>query len=152
MYPPSTLIGIPELDVEHQYLFETVANLQTATSERDAFCVRFLLEEAVSHTVRHFEHEERLMCDAAYAGRDWHRRQHAAALKQISRFLGPARRTADAAPLLAYLADWLPVHIALHDRMMAAALRNARRIRTFPGISYQSPSSLSHRELAVITR
>ena len=83
--------------------------------------VRALLAAAEDH----FAHEELLMQAARYPLLNWHRRQHEtarnAARPLVARIEAGDRQAVKA--LLELLAGWMKDHLAVADRMMAAALR-----------------------------
>ncbi len=125
-------VFVPELDAEHRNLYELAAEVQASV---DAGApppvytpgVRTLLASAADH----FAHEERLMRRAHYPLLKWHTSQHdavrtraAACLKLLE--AGDAEAGGE---LLEFLSRWLGDHLAVADRMMAAALRAHARQR-----------------------
>jgi hemerythrin len=125
-------IYVPEIDAEHRALFCLASRLQRDVS---AGCapeqLRPAVEELVSHAVRHFSHEERLMRSDAYPLYEWHKRQHKTARdKAMAMERRLMRGDQDAVPLLLdFLSTWLGPHIRLADRMLGAYLRNCERTR-----------------------
>src|SRR4051812_44995086 len=122
-------IGIPEFDTEHRALFEALSALRTALQTADHDRAQQILDEIGHHATDHFRHEEDAMRRAKYAGLVWHRQQHDTAKKRLGPLLHEARDGARGAGerLIAFLAEWLGAHIAVHDRIMAASIRNAER-------------------------
>ena len=123
---------IPEIDAEHRTMFRLGQELQEAVvggsqSER----LRPLLDSLLSAMEGHFSHEERMMHAASYPAYLWHKEQHDAVRKRLRQFSDAVGRGEQEAPemLLEYFRDWLQGHTRLSDRMMAAYLRNRRRVQ-----------------------
>ena len=119
-------VFMPEFDAEHRNLYQLGENLYQAwsagaSSEAMLPSVRALLAAAEDH----FAHEELLMQAARYPLLNWHRRQHEtarnAARPLVARSEAGDRQAVKA--LLELLAGWMKDHLAVADRMMAAALR-----------------------------
>ncbi len=123
-------IQMPGFDAEHRSLYETAGELDRAMlAGAGPEELQALVKEARMQLTSHFSHEERLMRRSNYASHDWHKRQHAAAAKKVralEREVAAGNR--DAVPeLLAFFSEWLPQHLGVSDRMMAAHLRNHAR-------------------------
>lgn len=71
------------------------------------------------------------MRSSRYPSYDWHKRQHDAARKRVAQFSArvDANETGAISEMASFLAAWLHDHTGLHDRMMAAYLRNYDRAR-----------------------
>ena len=123
-------VHIPDIDSEHQALFQLCADLQCAiTRDAPASQVAEIFQELAGHIVGHFSHEEGQMRAARYSLYQWHRRQHQAARSRVT-LLGRRIRRGErdaALELLEFLSGWLHDHIRLPDRMLAAYLRNRQR-------------------------
>jgi len=123
-------VHVPEVDAEHQLLFELCGRLQRASTARAPLPqMRSIVQELVTQAAVHFLHEEQEMRSAGYLHFAWHRRQHRAALARIT----PLERRIQssdgeaARELLEYLSGWLNDHIGIADRMLGAYLRNRQR-------------------------
>jgi hemerythrin len=119
-------VFMPEFDAEHRNLYQLGESLHQgwsagAPSEAMIPSVRALLAAAEDH----FAHEERLMKEARYPLLNWHKRQHEtarnAARPLVARIEAGDRRAVK--ELLELLSGWMKDHLAVADRMMAAALR-----------------------------
>ena len=127
----SNTVFIPELDGEHKTVFRIAGELQQAleagagTAELEP-----RLTELMEHCEAHFEREERLMRESVCPSYEWHKGQHNTARKSFRTFLPEIRQGNREAlgMLLEFLAGWLRNHMALTDRIMAAHVRNYRRI------------------------
>lgn len=117
---------MPEFDAEHRNLYQLGDNLfqaWTAGAPAEAMIpsVRALLAAAEDH----FAHEERLMRAARYPLLNWHGRQHETARNAskplVARIEAGDRQAVK--ELLELLSGWMRDHLAVADRMMAAALR-----------------------------
>jgi len=124
-------VFVPELDAEHRNLHDLAADLQAGISDGAPPPIQLpRLRALLAAAEDHFSHEERMMRGAHYRLLKWHKTQHdtirtrgAACLNRVE-----SGDTQAAAELIEFLARWLHDHMAVADRMMAAALRaNARR-------------------------
>ena len=124
-------VFVPELDAEHRNLPDLAGELQASISDGAPTSVYLPgLRALVAAAEDHFSHEERMMRSAHYRLLKWHKSQHdtvrtrgAACLDRIEN-----GDTQAAGELVEFLGRWLHDHLAVADRMMAAALRaNARR-------------------------
>jgi len=124
-------IFIPEIDAEHRTMFRLVDELAAALDSPARRVPSELLESLASQMQNHFAHEERLMRASRYDALAWHKGQHDVARRQAKRFIKriEAGDREAAAELLQYLTRWLPGHMSVTDRMMAAYLRNFERRR-----------------------
>jgi len=119
-------VFMPEFDAEHRNLYQIGDGLQQglgagAPPEKLIPSVRALLAAAEEH----FAHEERLMSQARYPLLNWHKRQHETvrnAARPLARRIEAGDRQA-VKELLEFLSRWMKDHVAVADRMMAAALR-----------------------------
>lgn len=125
-------IFVPSLDAEHKGVFEAMEELRQAVEQGGLNPeAQTILKTLVSRAASHFSHEERLMRAASYPGYEWHKRQHDTAKKKVQQLSGRVERgeTAAVSELLEFMNGWLRDHTGLHDRMMAAYLRNFNRSR-----------------------
>ena len=124
-------IFVSELDAEHRNLYQLAEEVRAAVAAGALPAdftptVRALLAAAEEH----FLHEERMMQRAHYPLLKWHKRQHDTVRARASEFLTriEAGEAEAATSMLDFLADWLHDHMAVTDRMMAAALRAYARL------------------------
>lgn len=119
-------VFIPEFDAEHRNLHQIADSLNTALSagaplESLVPSVRAFIDAAEDH----FSHEERMMRAAHYPLFNWHKRQHDtarnAAMARLARMEAGDPQAVE--ELLDFLSGWLKDHLAVTDRMMAAAVR-----------------------------
>ena len=122
-------VDVPDMDDEHQALFELLAALQHALAENRPQEAITLLSKLKEHAIAHFTHEERLMRSTRYAHYAWHRRQHQAAPMKAALIEQSVREgdTQTALEMAGSLGEWLREHIAIADRMLSAHLRNHER-------------------------
>ena len=119
-------VYMPEFDEEHRNLYRMGESLHRewmagASAKALIPGVRALLAAAEEH----FVHEESMMRAARYPLLNWHKRQHEtarnAARPLVARIEAGDRRAVK--ELLELLSGWMKDHLAVADRMMAAALR-----------------------------
>ena len=122
---------IPEIDAEHQSLFEKAQDLRQALVDEAAVeQMEYRLRRLSGEIAAHFEHEEGLMRQARYAATDWHLRQHETGRVRLAG-LRAALRTGDRRTMLEALelmAAWLRDHTGVADKMLGSYLRNHSRI------------------------
>ena len=110
----SLSVGFGKMDEEHQRLVDMVNNLDDALSSgQDSAMVGELLDDLISHTLRHFHHEEHLM--QAYGDPEYiaHKIEHtkltrAAMDRQVQFLEGHPEAVSE---LLPFLKEWLTEHI-----------------------------------------
>ncbi len=113
-----------EFDAEHRELFRLSEELRKAVEAgADAQATGEAVRLVVAGVEAHFAHEERQMRSGGYSAYPWHKRQHDGARQRLQEL------SADPKAMLVYLTGWIRDHIGVADRMMAASLRNAGRLR-----------------------
>jgi hemerythrin len=125
-------VHVPDVDGEHQMLFQLCADLECAVTDgASAGQIQSILDELIAHTAEHFSHEERQMRVSGYSHYAWHQRQHHTARAKVTQFDRRIRRGDREATreLVAFLQGWLNDHIGIADRMLGAYLRNRQRER-----------------------
>ncbi len=123
-------VFMPTLDAEHRRLQSTVDGLRRI-SEEEGGGPRTFLRSLAEQLEAHFAGEERMMRLSGYPSYEWHKRQHDTARKRVAQFAArvEANEAGAVSEMSAFLTDWLHDHTGLHDRMMAAYLRNYDRAR-----------------------
>ncbi len=122
-------VFVPEIDAEHQSIFQLCRSLQLALRAAPAAQLHSLVNELAVRSLEHFWHEERRMRADSYSFYTWHRQQHHTARVKMNALQDRMRGgDVDAIrELLAFLHHWLKDHIRLTDRMLGAYLRNRER-------------------------
>jgi hemerythrin-like metal-binding protein len=124
----SALVGVGEIDEQHQRLVELINALgEDLKSIQPRERVQATLEELVRFTREHFEAEERLLEAYAPDQLERHRRSHRRLLEDLES-LASGVDGQSMALTMRYLQDWLFAHIDAADRPLAQAL-NAHGIR-----------------------
>lgn len=126
----AAMIGVPEIDAEHQRLITHYYALLEALSrgvDAHTFALRYHL---FIHRVRqHFAHEEHLMLDIGFDDHDQHKVQHTKLMRDAERFLTKLVRgteKVEAVAVTRYIEHWLMHHITTHDRKIGEFL--SRRV------------------------
>ena len=125
-------VFVPQMDADHQKLFEDAENLRQAvvlgesSSQLGFHAWRF--SKCLS---AHLTSEERLMRSSRYPGFQWHERQHHAGRTKMALLTQAVHRgdTLGTREAFQDLIRWISDHIHLADRMFAAHLRNDQRER-----------------------
>ena len=126
----SNAVFLPDIDDEHQAIFQATGELQQALHTRaPLFQLQEILHRLIATTEDHFAHEEGLMHGARYLSFDWHRQQHDTVRKRFKEY-APRIEQGDREAghlLVEFFTRWLEDHTAVTDRMMGAYLRNQER-------------------------
>ena len=113
------LIGIPEIDKEHQHLFDllnqTDSALQAVDADISAITGR-LLNELYNYAMEHFAHEESYMRSIDDPELNRQLQEHEAFREKVNSYMEAGELTLPVAQeLLTYLAKWLYRHILSSD-------------------------------------
>lgn len=119
---PRYRVGIPQVDREHQRLFEIIAEVNAGLDHADdkarSSALRHAIGELIEYTRSHFASEETLMANAGFPGLADHQLLHSDLLKRVREMqmrieIGDESATLD---LSRFLAAWLTEHILTADR------------------------------------
>ena len=119
-------IGIPEIDRQHRYLVESIAEARRTLPEQPPpELVEQLTRDLLAYAICHFETEEILMQRHAYGDAERHRQQHRDFSARVIALRDELRagRPVSRAELLDFLGDWLRHHIMHTDRGLGEFLR-----------------------------
>ncbi len=113
------LIGIPEIDKEHQHLFnllnQTDSALHAADADISAITSR-LLNELYNYAMEHFAHEEAYMRSIDDPELNRQLQEHEAFREKVTSYMDSGELTLNTAKeLLTFLAKWLYRHILSSD-------------------------------------
>jgi hemerythrin len=118
--------GIPLADHEHQHLVSLINRVHRGWEQENNPDPAPLFDDLFNILLSHFDAEERLMSQCAYAGRPAHARDHERLLDELRGILAETEEgSSDLEPALACcLQPWLVDHIRLFDvqlyRVLAA--------------------------------
>ncbi|MCW2247997.1 hemerythrin-like metal-binding protein [Azospirillum fermentarium] len=123
------VLGVPELDREHQSLVTHFKTLADPALLRDQAAFRGRLDALVAEVCAHFDAEERLMREHHYQDAAEHKDAHDEMLKQINSFLTLLEQEHGhpGVTILDFVGQWLTDHIAEDDRAFAEFLKRNRR-------------------------
>ena len=115
------LVGIPQVDREHQRLFDIVDEVEAALALPPVEATPALthaVRELIDYTRTHFASEERLMQTAGYPALNEHLQLHRDLLAQVQDMELRLAVGDDAAALdlSRFLGNWLRTHIQTADR------------------------------------
>ncbi len=115
------LTGDLQVDQEHQQLFAIVNSLHNAILEEEDYpALQKIFNHMATHTVEHFQTEERLMQAKGYPGFDRHKQAHDALLTKVEDLIQQLEEQ-DLPPsvkLTEFLTEWLAHHIKGEDQKM----------------------------------
>jgi hemerythrin-like metal-binding protein len=127
-WKPSLSIGVPEIDAQHQALFEKAACFEAAVKAREpnhrlAELFGFLSRYATVHLGA----EERLLRETRYPGLPEHVRQHADFQRRLGALVphweSEGASTALLLALVGFLDLWLRDHVTSSDQRIGDYLR-----------------------------
>jgi hemerythrin-like metal-binding protein len=121
-------VDVPEIDQDHRRLLELFNRLGHAVEDGEPQpYIESVMDELISCTAWHFQHEERLMEKYDYPDRQAHRSEHedlitsGQALQQALKRSGTPLSQKE----IEYLEHWLTAHIYGTDMAMGAYLAEA---------------------------
>jgi hemerythrin-like metal-binding protein len=120
-------VYIPKLDAEHHKIAQAMDELNRTVAAGGE--PHEVLQDLIEDMSAHLAGEERMMRSSAYPSYAWHKNQHDAARKRLKAFadrIGAGEPDA-VCEMVDFFRLWLRDHTGLHDRMMAAYLRNFGR-------------------------
>jgi len=124
-------VNIEVLDRQHQGLFDTVNELNSALASGDGEAVTApILRKLVEYAQTHFTTEEALMRKYNFCGLVAHKTEHDEFVEKVGRFLREHKEGKAGVPvaLLMFLQSWLREHILVTDKAYSSFL-NARGVR-----------------------
>ena len=127
-------INVAELDMQHERLFRTVAELERALDMGSAdTIINETLRKVVSHTIEHFATEEALMQEHGFPGLAAHCHEHSMLAQKLTEFnlSNMAGRPGIPAALLEFLQTWLREHVLKSDKRYGDFL-DTRRAESKP--------------------
>jgi len=123
-------VGVDALDHDHRRLIAFLHEMDNALAAGRADDVlEDIIHGLLDYTHVHFVHEEALMAEAGYTGLDAHKEQHRKLAAEVHSFAKEFRidpRPFIAGELIAFLNDWLVLHIAEEDQQYRPALATLR--------------------------
>jgi len=120
-------VYVPQLDEEHGAIAKAIDELdRTVAAGGEA---HEILQDLIEEMSAHLGGEERMMRSAAYPAYGWHKNQHDAARRRLQGFADRIHSGESGAvcEMVDFFRIWLRDHTGVHDRMMAAYLRNFAR-------------------------
>lgn len=106
------LIGVGQMDNEHQILLDKMNILIDAMNGKDKGEIKQAFVDMKNYTVEHFTHEEQYMRKNNYSSYDSHKRVHENLLNAVGRFEQQIENDQlDPAKLASFLKNWLFTHI-----------------------------------------
>ncbi len=129
-WDPTLVVGIEEIDAQHQELFRRLdALLQAIRGGRSREEVGRTLDFLEEYVRRHFDAEQALMRERAYPGRADHEAEHAAFASEIRSLRAEHQRDGPTASLIirvnTQVTGWLRSHIHRTDRALVDWLRRS---------------------------
>lgn len=122
VWTPGFAIGIPEIDQQHQELFNRLAKLREGIVDGKRSEVARLVDFLGQSLMGHFEAEERWMVESRYPEYEAHKTEHRDFMQHYLRYTskldvrGPALFGGTRVDL--WIADWLRNHILVSDKAL----------------------------------
>ncbi len=117
MWQEKYLLGVLEMDREHQNFCEELSELLKADSSNFAE----LIEKLFKHAQKHFKEEEHLMLECGYSSYSEHKSEHDKILGELNLFVQKAKK-GNTMMAKAYVKDRLPEWFELHLGTMDSSL------------------------------
>ena len=116
--------GHPEIDEQHQKLFEFLRNIKNATGKTDGgVTTRRIIDGLKAYVLMHFQHEEKIMDSFNYDQKDVHKKAHRNFIRKVDEFDKSKSTDAEISNKIAeFIYEWLISHIAKIDQVMVAKL------------------------------
>jgi len=107
----SLLIGDPQVDKQHEELFNTWDELKSALENKDTFALEGLRVKFLKYAVFHFSEEEALMETYRYPSSqlEHHQKEHADFLLKLESYSSELEKFSQ------YLENWLIHHVKNED-------------------------------------
>lgn len=124
-------VGVEEIDLQHQELFNRINNLLSAcATHQSSEETRKLMDFLHAYVLEHFTAEEALMSNAVYPDEEAHRRQHIGFCRRLSELDKALMSATEAESVLnqvhEMVVDWLYEHICMEDRKLGRFLCQAK--------------------------
>ncbi len=120
-------VNVTEFDRQHQFLFDTINELQRAlVAGRGAEAMHGILEKLIEYATTHFKAEESLMELYGFYDLATHRVEHEAFVRNIAKYAEDFRISKADVPasLLLFLQSWLKAHILKSDKAYSRFLND----------------------------
>lgn len=114
---PEYTVGVPEIDRQHQYLFNLGARLGRAAEEQhNNGDLSAILKELVAYANKHFAFEEKIMQLANYENLSYHSAMHEFMRTRLTLLQAQlAKGLLSPSELSEFMETWLTEHIIMED-------------------------------------
>lgn len=121
-------VGLPEVDEDHKVLLSLLNRcINAAKKNTKDNELNTILDELLSYTQYHFEREEKIMEMCEYPELDRHKGVHQLFINVLAQYKSEYRQGELAAEkLLAFLREWLNVHILGTDKVAASFCKDKK--------------------------
>ncbi len=123
-------LDIPEIDSQHQKLFEIGSRLYEIISLKDNYDhydeIMQIIDELRDYAKYHFSYEEKLMREKNFEGYDIHKAEHNFFIKRIAAINVEDIEEDQSKVMLdmvTFIADWISGHILKTDRLYREILK-----------------------------
>lgn len=126
VWRPEYCIGIPEMDAQHQAIFEALLAVEKSVSSKDAKrTTAYYLKQLRENLAQHLLDEEGLLRTAKFTKLKEHVTQHEELMAGLKELEAGLRQESKAEHLLELFEAWFVRHVLGHDTEYAAYLTNA---------------------------
>ena len=129
-WTPALATGVAQLDLQHQNIFQWLAELESATGDKRTLLGVYAITRLKQFIREHFAQEEKLMRAVGYPGLAEHMAEHAAFRAKLDelqrRSIGQdiSQETVD------FLKAWVTEHISKTDMAYVPYLKKAKAVPT----------------------
>jgi len=121
---PKYLLGIPEIDAQHQEICQFVDSLRDVIAQKDKWHVLHQAFKRLHLTLgNHFDLEESFMAMVNYDALSKHKKEHKSILKFFEDYFDHPPATSDIEYFGNFVADKVLGHVMEHDLVMTAILK-----------------------------
>ena len=124
-------VGLPELDREHQQLFQLLDALEQIRAKGDPVFVGKVVNTLIEYVKQHFFHEETVMKNIGYPELESHRKQHRSFIDKAYDFRESFEKNQgeELVPrIIEFLRTWLATHILIHDKAYEKYIRQTKKM------------------------
>lgn len=114
-WTPDLSTGMPQIDKQHQEIFQWLAELQSATADQRTLFGVYVITRLKHYMREHFAAEEALMKAVGYPGLNQHIAEHAKFRAKLEELQLKSIAEDISADTVNFLTGWLTHHIAETD-------------------------------------
>jgi hemerythrin len=133
------LLGIPEIDAQHEEISAMVESLKEVIADKDQrHLFHIALKRLHQLLINHFDHEEAFMAMVNYPDLEQHKKNHKGVLKLFDDYFGHPSTPAGHDYLGKLITEKVLGHVMEHDLQMTASVQQYLGKLTTPDLNVPS--------------